>query len=224
MEIIKIFFEKTFEKEINDKMMYYSYSFEYEKVMDYINKIINIPLSFFIEYIISNYNVFYLEASDVFQFSNLEDCTSNLCKVIKSFGDKGYTVLEIGKLLENDGILRKDGAYTKYGENQSKTGCQLGLLNNISNKFFLSCIGNVFNELSEDDKNKLLRRLMLRNKLVQRLLYKASKTGNANYNFETGFLSESTRLRRKSNVRMVIEYICSTNETDLTGLLCKIAF
>ncbi len=221
---LSVFFKKSFEKEINDKMMYYSYKFENDLVFDYIDFLIKTPLNEFIEFIMKNYNVNYLEAADIVQFSSLEDSTKKVCSVIKEAGDKGFQSLEVGKLLENDGIERKDGAYLKYGENQAKTGCQLGLLVLISNKFFLSCLGYVFNELDDEKKDKLLRRLILRNKLVQRLIYKAYKNGKSSYHSETGFLSESTRNRRKSNVKTLIAYFCDTNECDLSGLKSSIEF
>ena len=218
------FFSKSFESEINEKMMYYSYSFEYEKVNEYVNNLLDIPLSVFIEFVLKNYKVPYLEASDVLQYSNFDDCTVNICKVFKDAGDKGFNALDAGKLLENDGVERKNGAYLKYGENHSKAATQLGLLCSLSNKFFLSCLGFVLNDYEPEKQKMLITRLILRNKLVQRLVYKAIKNGESSYLYETGFLSETTRIRRKSNVRKVIEYLCSSDECDLSGLLSKIVF
>lgn len=223
-ELLIAFFSKSLEAEINEKMLYYAYSFEYEKVNEYIKGLIDIPLEDFISFVLENYKVPYLEASDVLQYSSFDDCTVNICKVFKEAGDKGFTALEAGKLLENDGIERKDGAYLKYGENHSKAAVQLGLLNCLSNKFFLSCLGYVINDIDITEQRKIITRLILRNKLVQRLLYKAIKNGHSDYNYETGFLSSSTSLRRKSNVRKVIEYLCSTDEIDLSGLLSEIVF
>lgn len=222
--VLDVFFSKEFENRINEEMMYYSNVFKFEEVLHYINELIDTPLESFIDYLVKNYKVPYLEPSDVFQFSNLDDSTKKVCLVIKEAGDKGYTALEVGKLLENDGVERDNRAYLKYGENQAKTGNQLGLLTRISNKFFLSCIGFVLNELEYEKQELLIRRLMLRNKLVQRLIYKAIVSGKSDYSYETGFLSDSTRLRRKSNVKTVIIYICSTKEIDLSGLLSKIVF
>lgn len=223
-DLLNTFFSKNFENDINEKMMYYSYSFEHHLINEYIEKLLSTPLVSFLNFIFENYKVPYLEAVDVVQFSNIEDCTAKICTVIKEAGDKGYTSLEVGKLLENDGIVRKDGAYLKYGENQAKTAVQFGLLTQISNKFFLSCIGYVFADLTEDEQRRLLTRLILRNKLVQRLFYKAEKNGSSEYLYETGFLSETTRLRRKSNVKTIISFVCNTDEMDLSGMLSKIMF
>ena len=223
-EILKGFFSYKFEKDINDKMMYYSYRFEYGSVLSYIYELLNISLMDYVDFIIQNYKVPYLEASDIFQFSNFDDCTKNICRVIKEAGDKGYVALDIGKLLENDGLERKDGAYIKYGENQAKTAVQLGLLNLLSNKFFLSCFGFVFNDLSDEMQSKFINRLILRNKLIQRLIYKSKTNGKAEYSYEAGFLSQSTLLRRKSNVKTIINILSSTKECDLSGILSRIVF
>ena len=131
---------------------------------------------------------------------------------------------KIGKFLENDDIKRTDCAYTKYGENHAKTACQLGLLHCIDKKYFVSCLGYVIGDLSEEKQKKLLNRLLLRNKLIKRLIYKCYHNNVVIYNDEVGFLKDSTKLRRKSNVKKMIEIIKSNNECDLTYLLEKIHF
>ena len=42
------FFNRNFEKVINEKMMYYSYAFEFELVKKFILKVINVPLNSFL--------------------------------------------------------------------------------------------------------------------------------------------------------------------------------
>ena len=158
------------------------------------------------------------------QFSDFDDCTVKMCKILKDAGDKGFGHLEIGKLLENDGIERKDGAYIKYGENHSKTATQLGLLNQMSNRYFLSCLGYIFNDLSDENKEKLICRLILRNKHVRRLVYKCYFNEKVSYCDETGFLSQKTMLRRKSNVKKVINILKENKEYDLKEILSKIDF
>ena len=209
--LVRDFFDKRIEEEINKKMLYYSYSFEYELVMNYVRSLLDISLVEFINFITENYDVSYLESKDVLQFSSLDDFTSNICACLKEEGDEGFGFLEIGKFLENDGIIRKDGAYLKYGENHSKTACEIGLLFCLSGKYFLSCLGYIFNDLKDVDKDELLARLFLRNKLIKRLIYRWKINGSASYNNEVGFLSESTKLRRKSNVKKIVEFIGSSS-------------
>lgn len=222
--LIQDFFYQNSEKEINKKMMFKSYVFEYQYVLDYINRLIQIELKDFIYYGIINYDVSYLNSSDVIQFSNLEDATFKVCSVIKENDDLGFGFLEIGKMLENDGIIRKDCAYRKYGENQAKTAECLGLLHSISSTYYLSCIGYIINELDKISKEKLLRRIILRNKLIRRLIYNAYTYKSADYRSEVGFLSETTISRRKSNIKYLIGIINSECDLYLKSILAYINF
>ena len=206
-DIVKLFFDGTFEKEINEKMMFYKYEFETEKVKKYIDSIININMDEYIDYILNNYDVKFISSDDVLQFSNINDCTCNICNAIRKNGDKGFKILDIGMMLEDDGIKRSDLAYRKYGENHSKTACNLGLLQENSHVFFLSCLGYMYNLLSDNEQEELLCRLILRNKLVKKLLYKANKSDCVKYDEEVSFLKKSTIVRRKSNVKMLLSFI-----------------
>jgi hypothetical protein len=222
--VLLTYFSGSFEKEVNGKMMYYSYSFEYERVLQYIDSLLLLSLEEFVRYLIDNYDVSYLEAKDVLQFSSFKDCTIGICRAFKEAGDTGYTFWEAGKLLENDGIQRKDGAYTKYGENHSKTAAELGLLHCLSNKYFLSCIGNVICELPEDKQEKLISRLLLRNKLIKKFIYRVNTIGSDSYEKEVSFLSKSTQIRRKSNIKQLINILSQSKEFDFSGLIKNIEF
>lgn len=215
-ETLKLFFTRTFENEINEKMMYKNYRIDYLSLVSYINDIITIEYDSFIEYILSNYDVQYLTSDDVLQYSDLKDATTNICLKFKNNGDTGYRFLDIGKMLEDDGIEREDGAYRKYGENHSKTGENIGLLQKIDYTYYLSCIGSVMDLLSEEQQEKLVDRLLLRNKLIRRLIYKCIVYNEASYSYECGFLKQSTVTRRKSNVKRLVERvaICSNKYRD----------
>lgn len=211
-KLLNDFFNQTFESAINEKMMYYSYEFEYDLVLKNIYELLEIDLSEFLNYIISNYNVHYLTSEDVVQFSDFDDCTENICSLYKLNGDTGFKFVETGRMLLDDGIERNDGAYRKYGENHSKTACNLGLLQVNEHTYYLSCLGYIFNTLESEVKNNLVCRLILRNKLIKRLLYKVIRDGQAIYNNEVIFLKESTINRRKSNVKKLLKFIVDNND------------
>lgn len=222
--LLKDFFTKSFEKSINEQMMFYSYRFEYGKMAEYIHSLVEVPLDHYVDYIISNYDVSYLSAEDIVQFSNFDDCTSRLCSLLKSQGDKGIKHLEAGMLLENDGLERNEAAYVKYGENHLKTALQLGLLQYDSGVYFLSCVGYIINDFSDQIKRDLLCRLILRNKLIKRFLYKITKFGHAAYSEEAGFLKESTMNRRRSNVKKLIEILTSLSDNSAVRKLTEVVF
>jgi len=98
-------------------------------------------------------NILYsLVPFDVVQFSNFEDCTCKLVKVLYFSGNKGYSYEEVGGILLD--AKRKNLALKKYGENHSKTANVLGLTKiiKINNKtqVFLTNLGIYYYSL--DDK------------------------------------------------------------------------
>ncbi len=203
-ELLKKFFSKEFELVINEKMMYRNYKFEILEVSSYVKKILEIDYDEFIQFAIDNYDVHYLTPDDVLQYSDFADATINICKIFKDSGDNGYRFIETGKMLQNDGISRNDMAYRKYGENHSKTSENLGLLQKIGFTYYLSCLGYILDLLTQEEAEKLVCRLILRNKLVRRLIYRSITSNNASYHAECGFLKIKTANRRKSNVRKLI--------------------
>lgn len=114
-----------------------------------------------------------------------------------------------------------DGAYTKYGENYVKTAEAMGLFFELSRTYFLSCIGYIYCDLPEEDKEKLLVRLLLRNRLIVRMI-QASENGNINTREFFYMLSDSTYLRRKSNVKTVLKVLESSREYDFSDFLDRI--
>lgn len=221
---IEDFFSRVFEDELNKKMMYYSYDFPFVKVTEYIRDVIGISLNDYIDFIVNNYDVTYLEYQDVIQFSDFNNCTINLCRALLESGDEGNTFLQIGTLLADETSSRNEHALRKYGENQAKTAEQLGLVNNLSNTYFLSCIGYVLNDLQEVTHKKLITRLLLRNKLIKRFLYKCSLQDVVKYHDEVSFLSESTIVRRRSNVKKLLKMLLNNGEIEISALLDKIEF
>lgn len=212
-DLLAEFFNRTFEKEINEKLLSYSYIVEDKKIINYIVNLINIDIQEFVDYILNNYDVKYIESSDIVQFSSIEDCTINLCKVLMENQDRGFKSEDIGKFLENDEKKRKSVAYYKYGENQAKTGEQFGLVYSLDHTFFLTCIGHVFDWLDEKEQTAILKRLILRNKLIKKFIYKSSNFNIVNYYSEVeGILSKSTADRRKSNVKKIIDFLVSGDE------------
>lgn len=222
-DLLKIFFDKKFEKKINEKMLSFSYEFETNVVLEYINSIIEVNLESFVKYILKNIKSISLSSNDIIQFSNFEVCTSKICSVIKKAGDTGFTVLEIGKMLQDDGINRLKGADVKYGENHSKTACQLGLLYKLSNKFFLTCLGYLLNDLDDAKKAKLLNRLVLRNSFIQQLICNAKLNKKVYYAEEAAtVLKQTTIKRRRSNVRILFNILKNNSEVNLDKYLSNI--
>lgn len=223
MDILDSFYRRTYESNINQKMLHYSYDFPWEEVEGYARQVLSIPIERFIERNIKTETTEAIIAKDVFQFSSLEAGTDQICRVLNDAGNPGVTFLQAGKLLLDDGKPRNDGAYIKYGENHLKTAEAFGLLFELTRTYFVSCIGIVYLGLDEEDKRKLGVRLLLRNKFIARLV-KATSVGNVNARQFLYMLSDTTYVRRRSNIKCIMKYLQDSTEYDFAHVFDKIIF
>lgn len=221
--LLEIFCSQSFEKDINKRMLYYSYEFPTENVLRYIQQVTELPVDQLLFAALHWESEEQIQSGDIFQFSDLNDATYRICNVIKAANNPGVTYLEAGNLLLNDGKVRKDAAIIKYGENHLKTAESIGLLYELTRVYFLSCIGYVIDLLDDVQKEKLLLRLVLRNKLI-RNLYLASQNGIVNARQFFYMVSDSTYTRRRSNVRAVLRILEKSEEFDFSHFLSAISF
>ncbi len=197
------FFSRSYELHINENMFYYSYKFPTLEVSNYIETLINIPYSDFIEFVQKHVQIFPITSNDIPQFSSLDNCTINICKKLAELNDPGIKFVDIGKLLLDDGNPRNEGAYRKYGENHSKTAFTLGLTQFKESTWYLSCIGYLFFSLNKENQKAILARCLLRNRFIARIIAE-SEHGDVNVAKYMDCLSKSTILRRKPNVMQLI--------------------
>lgn len=204
--LLEVFFEKVFENEVSDNSLEYAYSFPQDKVLKYIDEICAIDYSEFIAYINNHPYMGPICTEDITQASSFESYTDEFCKALLDDGDKGYTFLQIGKLLQNDGVVRTKLADTKYGENHSKAALQLGLAYKLYDYIYLSCLGRVYNLLNQNLQHSLLARTILRNKLYARIMHNALQ-GPVDIAEYLECLSPSTKVRRGGDVMRLVQ-IC----------------
>ena len=203
---LTVFFEKKIEQEINDNLFLRNYHFDEKKVVDYINELTNVPIRLFFDYITSKELVSYLAPTSVVQYSSITDATTKICSKFEKEGDEGYDVIEIGRMLLDDGNQRKDGAYRKYGENHVKLALEFGLVQECYDHYYLTCLGKVFSSLDTETQTSLLSRTILRNNFIQRLI-KLSSGGQCSIVEQLSFLSDSTIKRRVPNIKGLFQLI-----------------
>ena len=223
MDILDAFYSRTYEKEINKKMLYYNYNFPKSEVEDYVRQILCVPVEMFVHRDLQSETLEAITPKDVFQFSTLEAGTDHVCRSLKDAGNPGVTFIEAGKLMLNDGTRRKDTAYIKYGENHLKTAEALGLLYELTRTYFVSCIGEIYLTLNDEDKKKLNTRLFLRNKFISRLI-KVTAKGKVDARQFLYMLSDATYVRRKSNLKRILAYLQESQEYDFSPFINNISF
>ena len=100
---------------------------------------------------------------------------------------------------------RKDMAYQKYGENQSKTAAMLGLCCVMKGKVNVSYMGVYFCNLSEDDQKILLPKLLVYVPIVQN--YLLAGRDEKLLDEYLSLLADTTRKRRVGNLNTMIQIV-----------------
>lgn len=167
-DYITRFITRSFEKSVDYYMLAdKNYVIPKQKVHDYIDRVISIPYSEFIEYVKDNKGI--IKDDQLTQSSNFAACSSEMCSALESKNNPGLRYVDIGQLFPQYIKQLNETAFRKYGENQVKTSTQLGLTFEYYDYWYLTCIGYVYNELNQQQK-ALLARTILRIPLYQDLL------------------------------------------------------
>lgn len=201
---VEAFFERSFEKSINKNLFYRKYVLNKQEVIDYVDELLSIPLVGFVDYMIHHVSTTFLDQTSIVQYSSFFDATQKLCAKLEANGDDGFAMLEVGRMLLDDGLERKDVAYKKYGENHAKLGLELGLIQECYGYYYLSCLGKVYPDLDPIKQTGLIRRTILRNKLVQ-MLIKDAECNPVSIKASLSFLADSTIKRRLSNIKELFQ-------------------
>ena len=147
----------------------------------------------------------------IVQYSNLKNAIIDVPRVLK-FSESPMTFTELGKAIIK---AKSEGACKKYGENHAKLANELSMVSLEKRSATYVCntsFGNFSVGLSEEDRIELVKRLIIRNEFIQKIIY-LSKKGFVNYNeIACETLSESTATRRKSNVKQLVNLILLDNE------------
>lgn len=147
----------------------------------------------------------------IIQYSNLEHALVDVARVLK-FNEQPMTFAQLGKIIMKS---KEEGACKKYGENHSKLANELSMVKlerkratEVSNTAF----GKFSVGLSETDRIELAKRLVIRNEFIQKIIFYAKKGFVSYMDIACETLSESTAIRRKSNVRQLVNIILKDNE------------
>lgn len=207
IEYIELFFSKSYEKTL-DKLIRddKNYIIPYEQLHNYIKNIITVPYQEFINYILNHPLKEKIETKDITQSSSFSACEIEMCKALMFVDNPGLNYLEIGKLFPDYVSHPNDTAYRKYGENQIKTSAHLGLVYEYYKYWYLSCIGYIYQRLSELDREKLLARTILRTPFYYRMMVDLYYHDVASTKYMTT-LSRATQLRREGSVCRLLD-IC----------------
>lgn len=221
---IEDFFSKKFENESTNTLLENPTYFSEAMMEYYVCQLINFNMEEYISYLIDHPNQSEITTRDITQLSSIDDCTSNMCKIMRKNRNKGLTLTEIAtELHANDNYKDNAGALTKYGENQVKTACQMGLTIYKEDLWYLTGVGFVINNLPEDVREKYFAINLLRDPFYSKIILSLFEK-ETNLRAFMGILSESTQKRRSSSCQKVLAFFikqCQTENITINNITFK---
>lgn len=197
------FFSKRFEEESNKILLEMPHFFSKKVMKEYVEQLVGIGLEEYIVYAETHPNLKSITTKDITQLSSIADCTIDMCSVWNEEND-GKTLIQIAEALHGDRRYKDNHvALTKYGENQVKTACQLGLTVLRDNLWYLSSVGTIFPSLTDDVKYKFFSICMLRDPFYSRVICNMYRR-ETNLLDYMSILSGSTQKRRASSCMRLI--------------------
>ena len=124
-ELIELFYNRTYEKFVNKQILDdKNYIVPRQQLINYVNELVNLPFTDFINYIKQNNKKRIIDAADITQFSSFSACEIEICDALIWANNPGCQFVDIGRLFPKYVNSRNDVAYKKYGENHVKTATQ----------------------------------------------------------------------------------------------------
>ena len=180
-------------------------TYDLDSIVSIIKFLISIPMDEFIKNILKM-KVSEFNAENIVQFSNFKHAYDDLPSLLL-YENRAMNYNEIGSRIMHS---KGDFACKKYGENHSKLAKEMGFVA-LKRKGMvlveLTALGSVSASLSAEDKYKLSLRMLTRNILTRNIIILASTDMVSYEELTSNILSYSTMLRRKSNVKKVVELI-----------------
>lgn len=175
------------------------------EINEAVDALFNIPIEKFL-IALSNLDCMKkLTPNDVPQFSNFDHSINRVPELLQ-FTNVGLSFYEVGYQITK---AKNINACIKYGENHTKLANMVSLVNISKTRPAIvtsSSLGKYLIAYSLNEKKDLLRKLMLRNCFIQKIINMAMDD-KINYFEVTNFLSETTRIRRRSNVKYLVKFI-----------------
>lgn len=159
---IELFFSESYEKQINDMILEdVDYTIPYSRLQEYVQSIIDIPFEEFLDYLKNTETVCELSTSD-FQNKNVFLYTDHIVDFFIQEDNRGITTED---MLQN--------TWYSFGKNKAnatyalRSFSYLGFIYIYYGSWYLNCIGYVLGSISEESRDSLYARLLLRKKLFR---------------------------------------------------------
>ena len=204
-------FVKAFLRKDSETLTFLSYEYCQEQFSDLLRLLQGIPTELFFDYIRSQRGALQYNTSEIPQFSDFKKGAIVVPRILE-FYPEGVNYTELGEKLIG---AKEDEANRKYGENHASLAALMSLATIIKNQrklVYPTRLGHFLVDFHMDEKNKLLKAMLLRSSFIQAMI-KIAITGCGSYGLLMNGLARSTANRRRQSVRHLVEFILK--DTDM---------
>ena len=212
-EWIELFFSEAYEKQINDLVLEdWDYDVPIHSIRNYVEQLLAIPYTEFIDYVRQNYAGTSFRAADIPQFIKYANCEINLVDYLLGEDNRGCKPSEIGKEL-NDLFEKNQRGDVSYATRHLGSARMLGLVYEYFGHWYLNCLGYVYGSLSQEKRNSLIARAMLRSPF-----FKTVFSGSKRRIVLTNYLDHFSPIFARKHFLSIVKLIdISINEAQKSG-------
>ena len=186
--------------------------YSHEQLVMLLDLFQHIPTDHFLQFICNIKELPKFDTSDVSQFSDFEKGAIIVPQILE-FYPNGINFTELGEKLIGS---KEKEANRKYGENHASLASlmSLAMIKKQHRKLvFPTSLGHFLIDYNMEEKNKLLKAMLLRCPFVQAMV-KIAIIGCGNYGSLMSDLTATTARRRRQSVRHIMEFILSDTDKE----------
>ena len=166
-EWIELFFSEAYEKQINNLVLEdWDYDVPILSIRNYVEQIIAIPYTEFIDYVKENYAGTTYRAIDIPQFIKYSSCEIDLVNYLLGEDNRGCTPTEIGEEL-NDLFEQNMRGNASYATRHLGSAKMLGLAYEYFGHWYLNCLSYAYVDLNKEERDAMVARAMLRSPFLK---------------------------------------------------------
>lgn len=166
-EWIELFFSEAYEKQINNLVLEdWDYDVPILSIRNYVEQIIAIPYTEFIDYVKENFAGITYRATDIPQFIKYSNCEIDLVNYLLGEDNRGCTPTEIGEEL-NDLFEQNKHGNASYATRHLGSAKMLGLAYEYFGHWYLNCLSYAYVDLNKEERDAMVARAMLRSPFLK---------------------------------------------------------
>lgn len=171
--------------------------------MSVLNELKRLSIREITELLKADRNEFIISTASIPQFSSYEDVVFEVPYLSVASRERDIAFSQMGYMLLR--TPKKDGAYLKYGENHTKTAALMGLCTVQKGRVNPSYLGVAYSRLPKEEQKDIIPKIILYMPIIQNFFVNDMDIDLLRKYFS--LLSESTQIRRRSNVKTLINQV-----------------